>query len=50
MHKVFFNKVFGMKRENGSSEVISDTISVLDATRKIPQTDVDFISVDKYSA
>ena len=43
MRKGAINKMFGVKRENGLSEVILDTISVQDATRKIPLANIDFI-------
>jgi len=43
MRKGAINKMLGVKRENGLSEVILETISVQDATRKIPLANIDFI-------
>jgi len=43
MRKGAINKMFGVKRENGLSEVILEAISVQDATRKIPLANIDFI-------
>ncbi|MDO8333600.1 MAG: polysaccharide biosynthesis tyrosine autokinase [Nitrosomonas sp.] len=43
MRKGAIHKMFGVKRENGLSEVILDAITVQDATRKIPQANIDFI-------
>lgn len=43
MRKGAINKMFGVNREGGLSEIISNTITVQDATRKIPLVDFDFI-------
>ena len=44
MRKGALNKMFGVKREGGLSEIILNTLSVQDATRKIPLVNIDFIS------
>lgn len=43
MRKGAINKMFGINRENGLSELILNTTSVQDATRKIPLANIDFI-------
>ena len=43
MRKGAINKLFGVNREGGLSEVILNTITVQDATRKIPSVNFDFI-------
>ncbi|MBA3755959.1 MAG: polysaccharide biosynthesis tyrosine autokinase, partial [Nitrosomonas sp.] len=44
MRKGAINKMFGVKREDGLSEIILNNLSVQDATRKIPLVNFDFIS------
>ena len=43
MRKGMINKLFGVNRENGLSEVILNACSVQDATREIPSANIDFI-------
>jgi tyrosine-protein kinase Etk/Wzc len=43
MRKGALNKMFGIRREGGLSEIILNTLSVQDATRKIPLVNIDFI-------
>ncbi|PSJ17964.1 polysaccharide biosynthesis tyrosine autokinase [Nitrosomonas supralitoralis] len=43
MRKGAINKSLGINRENGLSEIILNTVSVQDATRKISLADIDFI-------
>jgi len=43
MRKGAINKMFGLNREGGLSEIILNTITVQDATRKIPLVNFDFI-------
>lgn len=43
MRKGLINKLFGVNRENGLSEVILNACSVQDATREIPSANIDFI-------
>ncbi len=44
MRKGALNKMFGVRREGGLSEIILNTLSVQDATRKLPLVNIDFIS------
>ncbi|MGZ8189874.1 MAG: polysaccharide biosynthesis tyrosine autokinase [Methylococcaceae bacterium] len=44
MRKGFINKVLGVGRDNGLSELISNTISLNEAIHKIPLANIDFIS------
>lgn len=43
MRRGAINKVFGVKREGGLSEIILNTLPVQDATRKLPMLNIDFI-------
>lgn len=44
MRKGLVNKILGVSRENGLSEIILNTIAVKDAIRSIPLANFDFIS------
>ncbi len=44
LRKGYLNKILGVSRENGLSEIILNTITVKDAIRAIPQANFDFIS------
>lgn len=44
MRRGLINKVFGLNRENGLSELIFDVIKIEEAIHKIPQANIDFIS------
>ena len=44
LRKGAINKLLGVSRENGLSEIISDTITMKKATHKIAQANIDFIS------
>ncbi|SFD91355.1 polysaccharide biosynthesis tyrosine autokinase [Nitrosomonas sp. Nm166] len=43
MRKGTINKLLGVRRENGLSEMILNSITVQDATHKLPLTSIDFI-------
>jgi tyrosine-protein kinase Etk/Wzc len=43
MRKGYLNKILGVSRENGLSEIILNTITAKEATQTIPQANFDFI-------